>query len=182
MTACFRQAYRHKKISEKLEYFTELQLFLGIGAMFGGAALIIDRSGELIGLSILLLEDSFFNNYLIPGLLLFSALGIIPIIIASDLLMRWNWKFAEKLNIFRDKHWSWTFLLYSGFELIIWIAVQVYVINWFSTIHFIYITLGLLIKNAGFQIEYGPVNEPWGVRRFYVRDPFGKLVNILAHL
>ena len=34
---------------------------------------------------------------------------------------------------------------------------------------------------AGFAIEYGPVVEPWGVRRFYVRDPFGRLVNILAH-
>lgn len=34
---------------------------------------------------------------------------------------------------------------------------------------------------AGFAIEYGPVDEPWGVRRFFVRDPFGKLVNILAH-
>lgn len=37
------------------------------------------------------------------------------------------------------------------------------------------------MKKAGFTIEYGPANEPWGVRRFYVRDPFGKLVNILAH-
>ncbi|MFC0525597.1 VOC family protein [Pontibacillus salicampi] len=36
-------------------------------------------------------------------------------------------------------------------------------------------------KNAGVPIEYGPTNEPWGVRRFYVRDPFGKLVNILTH-
>lgn len=35
---------------------------------------------------------------------------------------------------------------------------------------------------AGFGIEYGPADEPWGVRRFYVRDPFGKLVNILMHL
>ena len=35
---------------------------------------------------------------------------------------------------------------------------------------------------AGFRIEYGPADEPWGVRRFYVRDPFGKLVNILAHV
>ncbi len=35
--------------------------------------------------------------------------------------------------------------------------------------------------NAGIAIEYGPSNEPWGVRRFYVRDPFGKLVNILQH-
>ncbi|WP_449619682.1 VOC family protein [Robertmurraya sp. Marseille-Q9965] len=38
------------------------------------------------------------------------------------------------------------------------------------------------IKNAGIPIEYGPAQEPWGVRRFYVRDPFGKLVNILTHL
>ncbi|VCU71864.1 Glyoxalase-like domain protein [Pigmentiphaga humi] len=39
-----------------------------------------------------------------------------------------------------------------------------------------------LMKDSGFSVEYGPVDEPWGVRRFYVRDPFGKLVNILAHI
>jgi len=33
----------------------------------------------------------------------------------------------------------------------------------------------------GLPIEYQIADEPWGVRRFYVRDPFGKLVNILAH-
>ncbi len=38
------------------------------------------------------------------------------------------------------------------------------------------------MRAAGFPIEYGPVDEPWGVRRFYVRDPFGKLVNVLAHI
>ncbi|MDG0813368.1 VOC family protein [Cohnella rhizosphaerae] len=38
------------------------------------------------------------------------------------------------------------------------------------------------MRQAGFSVEYGPADEPWGVRRFYVRDPFGKLVNILAHL
>lgn len=37
------------------------------------------------------------------------------------------------------------------------------------------------MKSAGFAIEYGPADEPWGVRRFYVRDPFGRLVNILSH-
>ncbi|WP_248929167.1 VOC family protein [Paenibacillus hamazuiensis] len=37
------------------------------------------------------------------------------------------------------------------------------------------------MQKTGFRIEYGPADEPWGVRRFYVRDPFGKLVNILAH-
>lgn len=38
------------------------------------------------------------------------------------------------------------------------------------------------MQNANFKIEYGPINEPWGVSRFYVRDPLGKLINILAHL
>ncbi|MUG43648.1 VOC family protein [Paenibacillus woosongensis] len=38
------------------------------------------------------------------------------------------------------------------------------------------------ITKAGIPIEYGPVDEPWQVRRFFVRDPFGKLVNILVHL
>lgn len=34
---------------------------------------------------------------------------------------------------------------------------------------------------AGIHIEYGPATEPWGVRRFFVRDPCGRLVNILEH-
>lgn len=37
------------------------------------------------------------------------------------------------------------------------------------------------VHAAGIAVEYGPAEEPWGVRRFYVRDPFGKLVNILEH-
>jgi catechol 2,3-dioxygenase-like lactoylglutathione lyase family enzyme len=37
------------------------------------------------------------------------------------------------------------------------------------------------VKKGGFDIEYGPVDEPWGVRRFFVRDPFGRLVNVLCH-
>jgi catechol 2,3-dioxygenase-like lactoylglutathione lyase family enzyme len=37
------------------------------------------------------------------------------------------------------------------------------------------------VRDAGLRIEYGPAREPWGVTRFYVRDPFGRLVNILSH-
>src|SRR5919108_26542 len=36
------------------------------------------------------------------------------------------------------------------------------------------------MKKARVKIEYPLTDEPWGVRRFFVRDPFGKLVNILA--
>ena len=37
------------------------------------------------------------------------------------------------------------------------------------------------VKNANITIEYGPKCEPWGVRRFYIRDPFGKLINVMQH-
>ncbi len=36
--------------------------------------------------------------------------------------------------------------------------------------------------SLGLEIVYPLVDEPWGVRRFYVRDPFGNVVNILAHI
>ncbi|HDH0557887.1 TPA: VOC family protein [Klebsiella pneumoniae] len=36
-------------------------------------------------------------------------------------------------------------------------------------------------EKAGMKVEYGPTDEPWGVRRFYVRDPFGRLINVLSH-
>lgn len=34
---------------------------------------------------------------------------------------------------------------------------------------------------AGHAPVYGPVVEPWGVRRAYLRDPAGMLVNVLTH-
>lgn len=37
-------------------------------------------------------------------------------------------------------------------------------------------------KAAGIHIVYDIVNEPWGVRRFFLRDPFGNIVNILSHM
>lgn len=38
------------------------------------------------------------------------------------------------------------------------------------------------VRAAGVSIEYGPAVEPWGVRRFYLRDPAGTLLNVLQHI
>ena len=34
---------------------------------------------------------------------------------------------------------------------------------------------------TGHDVIYGPVDEPWGVRRFFVRDPQGVVISVLAH-
>jgi len=36
-------------------------------------------------------------------------------------------------------------------------------------------------KSLGLNIVYDLTDEPWGVRRFYLSDPTGKLLNVLSH-
>lgn len=38
------------------------------------------------------------------------------------------------------------------------------------------------VKKIGCEVIYNLTDEPWGVRRFFVADPTGKLVNVLSHL
>lgn len=37
------------------------------------------------------------------------------------------------------------------------------------------------MKKGRFKIIYPLTEEPWNVRRFFVQDPFGRIVNILEH-
>lgn len=37
------------------------------------------------------------------------------------------------------------------------------------------------LRAAGAAIVYGPVDESWGIRRFFFLDPAGNLVNVVDH-
>ncbi|MGH3423455.1 MAG: VOC family protein [Nocardioidaceae bacterium] len=36
--------------------------------------------------------------------------------------------------------------------------------------------------DRGLRIVYPVTDEPWGVRRFFVEDPDGRIINVLAHI
>jgi predicted enzyme related to lactoylglutathione lyase len=36
-------------------------------------------------------------------------------------------------------------------------------------------------QRLGYQIVHPLTDEPWGVRRFFVRDPHGHVINVLSH-
>lgn len=36
-------------------------------------------------------------------------------------------------------------------------------------------------REMGCEIIYALTDEPWGVRRFFIADPTGKVVNVLSH-
>jgi uncharacterized glyoxalase superfamily protein PhnB len=40
----------------------------------------------------------------------------------------------------------------------------------------------LRAKEVGRKVVYDLTDEPWGVRRFFIADPTGKLLNVLSHL
>jgi predicted enzyme related to lactoylglutathione lyase len=37
-------------------------------------------------------------------------------------------------------------------------------------------------KSGKYEITYPITNEPWGVRRFFVKDPNGVIVNLMTHI
>ena len=120
-------------------------VFLGLGAVFGGGVLIISPSGELIGMPLSMLDYSPFNNFLIPGIILFTILGVVPIGVTLALIKKPEYKFAEHFNFFKDMYWAWTYCVYIAFALIIWIQIEMTFINAVHWSHTLYMFWALVI-------------------------------------
>ena len=122
--------------------YLSLLAFLGLSAIGGGGALIISPSGKLLGgLPLSILERSPFNDFLVPGIILFVFLGIIPSLLVLALLKKPKSVFADRFNFFKDMHWAWTFSIYVAFALIIWIQVEtIYIqgVGWLQTFYMLY--------------------------------------------
>jgi hypothetical protein len=129
-----------------------LLLFLGVSAIVGGGALIISPSGRLLGgLPLSILKNSPFSNFLIPGIILFFVLGILPIFTVWGLYKKPVSSFAEYFNVFKDMHWSWSYSIYFAFALVIWIQIETYFIQgvgWLQMFYMFYaipmLVVGLL--------------------------------------
>jgi hypothetical protein len=62
-----------------------LQVLLAVGAIFGGGAFLLAPDGHLIQMPLSHLKNSPFSDFLIPGLFLFTFLGIFPLAVAYSL-------------------------------------------------------------------------------------------------
>ncbi|MDN3686996.1 hypothetical protein [Cyclobacterium jeungdonense] len=108
-----------------------LHLFLGIGAVYGGGMLLIKPDGSGLGMDTEWLSHSPFNTYLIPAFILFTLIGLFPLLTFVGLLTKPDWKWANTLNLYANRHWAWTFSLYSGIIVITWITVQLIMTQYF---------------------------------------------------
>ena len=106
-------------------------LFISFGAFYGGAGMIIAPDGSLIGIDMSWIENSPFSNFLIPGIILLLFLNIFPLITVSGLFIKISNSRMNVLNLYPNRTWGWTYLLYTGIISLIWIIVQQFLTDFF---------------------------------------------------
>jgi len=135
--------------------------FLGIGAIFGGTMFIVSPSGDLFKMPLSFLDGSPFSNFLVPGIVLFTVLGVMPLILVWALIRRPKSTLAERLNFYTDMHWAWSYSVYIAFALIIWIQVEMIVlrtVHWFQTF---YMGLALAILSIALLPQVRNLYKRW---------------------
>jgi hypothetical protein len=122
-----------------------LHLLLGLGAVVCGGMLVAAPDGHLMQMPLSMLEHSPFSNFLIPGAILFTLLGIIPLCVAYGLWKRPGWRWPDAINPFKRVHWSWAGSLAAGVISVIWIVVEVIMLRSFVFLQILFLVWGIVL-------------------------------------
>ena len=110
---------------------------VSLDALAAGYRFISDPTGSGLGIDINYLKKTGpFNNYFIPGLILFVTIGIMSSIIAL-------------LAIFKKFNYPLLFLL-QGCILVGWIAVQIFLVTSFHPLQLVISIMGFILITIGF--------------------------------
>jgi hypothetical protein len=122
---------------ESITWITSIMLLLliGISASLGGLALVIDPTGDVLGLSVRGLSETFFTDYEVPGLILFFAIGILNLITSVVTML--------KRPIYP------TLVFIQGAILTGWILAQLYMLPENHILQLLYFLLGLFLMLLG---------------------------------
>lgn len=120
-------------------------IFLSVGALYGGARLLADVSGEQFGMPASWLAGSIFPNYLIPGLFLFVVFGLGSLVALYGLWTRSDIRWLTVLTQPLHEHWAWVTTILIGVALVAWILIQYTTIQVFNPLQVIMAVLGVLI-------------------------------------
>jgi hypothetical protein len=116
-----------------------LLFFNGVSALFGGMGLMSDPGGEAMQMPLEFLNNTPFQDFLIPGIILFTFNGVFSIVIAV-------------LTILKVKSYPWM-VIFEGCVLILWLTVQVIMIKkFYPPLHVPYYLTGILLVITGFLL------------------------------
>ena len=108
-----------------------LCLLSGISALFGGAVLVARPDGSILGIPLSVLAHSPFHDFLVPGLVLFTVIGL-------------GTTWAAWLHARRAQNAAFASLL-AGVALAGWIIVESILLRSFVSLQIAYLVLGLVM-------------------------------------
>jgi hypothetical protein len=116
-----------------------LQIFIAIGAIGGGYGLISAPDGSNLGTPLSMLETTPFPDFLIPGWLLLTLVGL-GSLAAGILTLSRKWHYREAAIV-------------MGCILMGWIIIQVALIRGIHWLHATYLLLGALEAWLGWRLR-----------------------------
>ena len=118
-----------------------LLFFLGFWALLGSGALLADPTGALLQIPLEYLEDTSFDHYLIPAIVLFLTVGVSSILIATTVIRKIkNYPF---------------FIMVQGTVLVFWLTAQLFLnMDFYAPyLHIPFYLIGILLLVLGMKIK-----------------------------
>ncbi|MBC8161160.1 MAG: hypothetical protein H7Z42_08060 [Roseiflexaceae bacterium] len=122
-----------------------LQFLLGLGAALGGGLLVLAPDGHFLQMPLDMLRTTPFATFLLPGILLFTMVGLYPLAVAYSLFARPAWSWPDRINPFKTIEWAWAASLAAGVVVIVWICVQMILLGAVAFAHVLYLGWGIAI-------------------------------------
>jgi hypothetical protein len=117
-----------------------LLLINALGALWGGAGLVYDPSGEFMQMPLELIKHSPFDNYFFPGIILFVFNGLICLAIAVAAIKK-------------VRYYS-LLIAFQGLVLATWLSVQIIMIQiFFPPLHLPFYIIAAILVLAGFLLR-----------------------------
>lgn len=117
-----------------------LLFIVSFNALAAGYSFITDPSGRGLGISLNYLRQSApFSDYFIPGIVLFTGIGVLGCIITV-------------LAIMKQRHYPFLVLM-QGCILVGWIAIQLMMVTAFHPLHLIIGLIGITLMLLGWLIN-----------------------------
>lgn len=109
--------------------------FLGITSVMGGLPLIVDPTGGLLHVPLILLKHSPFRSFLIPGIILFLANGLVSLVVFFATMRRTS-GYGNMVAT-------------QGIVIAGWITVEVIFLRLVVWPHYVYWGVGLVLIGCG---------------------------------
>ena len=117
----------------------------GVLALAGGVLLVAAPSGRLLQMPAVWLDRTPFSSYLVPGLLLAVALGLLPLFAAFALWRARSVPGLRRVERALGMDTGWLASFAAGMGIMIWIVTQIAMVRLFHPMQLFIFALGAVV-------------------------------------